>query len=172
MYSRYDNRQERPIRLPENYSGTAFSENAPSQRSTPRDLPPPMRQLEIGKPSPPPDRPPAEMPPPPRTIVLPPPKNTREAPKSELPTPYSEPAPKEERIEEKEPPRKPSMPDSPLSSLVQPFHGLFGHAGHTFPFAHGIGFDELLIIGLIVLLSRNEQDSDVIVWLALLLFCG
>ncbi len=170
MYSRYDHRQEHPIKLPENYSGTAFSEAARSPRSATRDLPP--RQLEIGKPTPPPDRPPADMPPPPRPIVLPPPKNVREAPKQELPTPYSEPSPKEEIPEEKEPPRKPTISDSPVSSLLQPFHGLFSHAGHTFPFAHGIGFDELLIIGLIVLLSRTEQDSDAIIWLALLLFCG
>lgn len=170
MYSRYDHRQEHPIRLPENYSGTAFSETAPSDRSAARDLPP--RQLEIGKPTPPPDRPPSDMPPPLRPIVLPPQKNAREAPKQELPTPYFEPTQKEERIAEKEPPRRLPSPDSPLSSLLQPFHGLFGHAGHTFPFAHGIGFDELLIIGLIVLLSGAEQGSDTVVWLALLLFCG
>ena len=40
------------------------------------------------------------------------------------------------------------------------------------PFLHGIGFDELLILGLILLLSHNDEQSDVILWLALLLFCG
>ena len=42
----------------------------------------------------------------------------------------------------------------------------------SFPFAHGIGFEELFIIALMILLSRNEQSSDVVLWLALLLFCG
>ncbi len=35
----------------------------------------------------------------------------------------------------------------------------------------GIRFEELLLIGLIILLARTEQGSDVILWLALLLFC-
>ena len=41
-----------------------------------------------------------------------------------------------------------------------------------FPFAHGIGFEELFIIALIILISRNEEASDVVLWLTLLLFCG
>ena len=32
-------------------------------------------------------------------------------------------------------------------------------------------FEELLLIGLILLLAKTEQGSDVILWLALLLFC-
>ena len=35
----------------------------------------------------------------------------------------------------------------------------------------GVRFEELLLIGLIILLARTEQGSDVILWLALLLFC-
>ena len=58
------------------------------------------------------------------------------------------------------------------SRLPQPFKRLFGNMGNAFPFSHGIGFDELLILGLIVLLSNVEQDSDLVLWLTLLLFCG
>ncbi len=171
MYSRYDHRQEHPIKLPENYGGTAFSETAQTPpRPVTRDLPP--RQLEIGKPTPPSDRPTAEMPPPPRPIVLPPPKKEWEAPRQELPTQYSASVPKETLVDPTSLPHEKSVSDRPTSSLLQPFEGLFSHAGHTFPFAHGIGFDELLIIGLILLLSRTEQDSDAVLWLALLLFCG
>ena len=35
----------------------------------------------------------------------------------------------------------------------------------------GVHFEELLLIGLILLLAKTEQGSDVILWLALLLFC-
>ena len=34
-----------------------------------------------------------------------------------------------------------------------------------------LGFEEILLIGLILLLARSEQKSDVVLWLALLLFC-
>lgn len=44
--------------------------------------------------------------------------------------------------------------------------------GKAFPFSHGIGSEELLLLGLILLLARNGQDSDMILWLALLLFSG
>ena len=35
----------------------------------------------------------------------------------------------------------------------------------------GVHFEELLLIGLIILLAKTEQGNDVILWLALLLFC-
>ena len=41
-----------------------------------------------------------------------------------------------------------------------------------FPFAHGIGMEELFIIALIILLSKSEQSSDIVLCLTLLLFCG
>lgn len=50
--------------------------------------------------------------------------------------------------------------------------GLFGGLGKTFPFSHGIGFEELLLLGLILLLARDEEDRDTVLWLGLLLFCG
>ena len=61
-------------------------------------------------------------------------------------------------------------PKTPMTP--KPVGTLFGSIGSAFPFSHGIGFDELLIIGLILLLARSGQDSDMILWLALLLFCG
>ncbi len=157
MYSRYDHRETRPIRLPENYGGTAFSDRPPSAKPTPREPIPSPRQLEIGKPSPPPSRPVEPDPPPvPKPPIT---EEAREEPPRSLPAPSG-------LISSKDTDAKAvSAPPSPLQ-------GVFGHLGHTFPFAHGMGFDELLIIGLIILLSRNEQESDVVLWLALLLFCG
>ena len=40
------------------------------------------------------------------------------------------------------------------------------------PFLQGIGFEELLLLGLIVLLAHNEKGNDIVLWLALLLFSG
>ena len=170
MYSRYSHRQNPPIRLPENYSGTAFKEATPSHPLPPKESPTPPRQLEIGKPTPPPDRPISDMPPPPRPVILPPKETVREEPQRALPTPISV-SPKEEDDPHKDAPA-PSSEERPVSAFLQPFQGLFGHMGNAFPFGHGMGFDELLIIGLIILLSRTEQESDVVLWLALLLFCG
>ena len=56
------------------------------------------------------------------------------------------------------------------TSLSEPLLPRLGGAG--FPFGHGIGFDEMLLLGLIVLLHGSEQGSDVILWLILLLFMG
>ena len=39
-------------------------------------------------------------------------------------------------------------------------------------FGGGIGFEELLIIGLIFLIAQSENNEDIIVLLALLLFIG
>ena len=49
--------------------------------------------------------------------------------------------------------------------LSNPFGGAFGFL------RGGLGFEELLLIGLILLLSHSEQENDTILWLALLLFC-
>lgn len=40
------------------------------------------------------------------------------------------------------------------------------------PFLQEIGFEELLLLGLIVLLSQSEKGNDVVLWLILLLFSG
>lgn len=40
------------------------------------------------------------------------------------------------------------------------------------PFSSGMHFDELLILGLIFLLGRNEEDPEILLLLALLLLCG
>lgn len=108
MYSRFPRDRERPIQLPEHYSGCAFSE------------------------------PPQPDPAPPVPSAPPPPQVGETPPKSESP-PHREVA---------------SLFSKPLAL-----------------FSDGLQFEELLLIGLIILLSRSEQDSDVILWLALLLFC-
>ena len=107
MYSRFPRHSERPLQIPEHYSGCAFSESEPIKPSPPEPPPPTPH-----------DDAPTEAPPP--------------KPRLELPS-------------------------------------LFGNSMSLL--GGGLNFEELLLIGLILLLARSEQDSDVILWLALLLFC-
>ena len=65
----------------------------------------------------------------------------------------------------------PSKSQAP-PAFLQPFESIFGKVGNSFPFSHGLGFDELLLLGLIVLLAHNDHDPDILLLLGLLLFCG
>lgn len=63
-----------------------------------------------------------------------------------------------------------SRPDSLLSSLF-PSKSLKNH----FPFGHGIGSEEILILGIMSLIffsDDKEPDGELIMLLALLLFAG
>ena len=48
-----------------------------------------------------------------------------------------------------------------------PLPSIFG--GKLFP--NGIGSEEILILGLILLVSQNENDADALIYLIILLFC-
>ena len=75
----------------------------------------------------------------------------------------------------------PEIPDS-ADSKEEPVQALQVHPSEpetvALPFAKGfsaikgLDFDQLLLLGLILLLSRNEEDSDVVMWLGLLLLCS
>lgn len=108
MYSRFPKNSDRPIRLPEHYSGCAFTE------CEEKETPPPL--------------------------------------------PISQEPPHEDK---KTPMEAPRLPLGVASIFTR-----------ALPFSSGgLNFEELLLIGLIILLARTEQESDVILWLALLLFC-
>lgn len=62
----------------------------------------------------------------------------------------------EEAEKEQTPPPHPPLPPSP-SKPTSPL------------FSKGLEFDQLLILGLILLLWGSETDSDIVLWLALLL---
>ena len=66
----------------------------------------------------------------------------------------------------------PPPPDKEEKHLNSLPHGLSALVGGGFPFGHGIGFEELLIMGLILLISQGENASDTVFWLTLLLLCG
>ncbi len=144
MYSRSKDRPDYTIQPPRHYSGWAFP--PPSTRSAP-----PPSDEPLASPSPAP---------------LP------------LPTPTLPPV-QEEKKEAKET-QEEEKRDTPVSlpkpppppAFLQPFQSLFGNIGNAFPFAHGLGFDEILILGLMILLAQNDHDPDILLLLGLLLFCG
>ena len=140
MYSRFQNRPDPDIRIPEHYSGCAFSKPSPSAPKKPDENVSPVKTrphpVTPTKPSPPPHKSP------PPALLLPP------------------------HEEQEENTSKTQSP--PVSLMEKPFERL----GKAFPFSHGIGFDELLLLGLILLLSQSGKDEDTVLWLALLLFCG
>ena len=115
------------------------------------------RRVEIGRPTPPSAR---------RWDNTPPLSVREELPEEMPPT---LPVTAERENTENETPRS---SESPTGAFLKPFGGLLGNVGRAFPFSHGIGFDEILILGLILLLAREEESSDLVLWLALLLFCG
>lgn len=63
------------------------------------------------------------------------------------------------------PPPPPKEPPAPKPSGCAPFEGI----RPTLPI--GLDGDELLLLGLILLLARSEEGADLLPWLALLLFC-
>ena len=163
MYSKYHTPDGQRVQIPENYSGCAFSERF---RDPSASLAQPHR-LDVAKPTPPEPR-------------DPPPLQKKDV---ECNPPLQSPAEDTDshtKASTKCAPPPPS-PVAGISPVLLPsaelhhspaFRGLFEKMGISFPFSHGIGFDELLILGLILLLSQNEADSDLILWLILLLFCG
>ena len=159
MYVRRSEQTRQGIKIPENYSGHAFRE--PPIYS---DMPPPTRL----------DVPPAErresIPPLPKegieeiatTSARPPEPITAERPVS-----IPEPLP----TTEKSPPE--DQKQSLFSSLFPPGIASSAH----FPFGHGLGGEELLIMAmmLLVLLSGKdggESDHELLLLLGLLLFAG
>lgn len=68
------------------------------------------------------------------------------------------------------PPPPPSCPPPPSpKSQEKPSCDLFGGVLPALP--GGLEGDELLLVGLILLLARSGEGADILPWLALLLFC-
>lgn len=116
---------------------------ANAERKTVWTPPVPPRALEVAKPSP---------------------------PASEVPRPQPEPEP------EPEPPPKPMPPPAPEESKEPEIETKRQDAvpvfGRKSKLLQAFGFEELLLVGLIFLLSERDADSELVLWLALLLLCG
>lgn len=158
MYSRYGNDSSRPVRLPEHYGGSAFSQQPTNPIPIPRREPPrPMPRDGVGeKASPAADR-----------LLR---AETIEKEGIDAQSLPDVPELPEEKEEEKEE-RNMTAP-SEKSLTASPFN--FGALRRLFGSKEGEGEDQdrLLLLGLILLLSRTEGDSDILLWLSLLLLCG
>ncbi len=165
MYVRPPSANKNGMKLPENYSGNAFSRQSPYA-----EMPPPARMQGQRQDAPMSDIPPQ------RDIPIdeihqdfvPPPLFYRDEIENEGYDELYDSIPSESEKE----PQGVSAQASIFSSLL-PKGGLSNH----FPFGHGIGSEELLILAvmLMVFLSGNEKgevDSEFILLLGLLLFAG
>ena len=137
MYSKdiYSPRMSPYVKPPRNYSGTAFSESAPTPPEATEST------ARIDPPTPPPDEHIAE-------------EHCPDT--SEAVTPLEQETALAAKIEHHTPPR------GILSSLIPPF---FGDSDSV-----SIGFEELLLVGLMFLVSQGERDTDTLLMLMLLLF--
>ena len=151
MYVRPSNTGARSIKLPENYSGNAFSSHSHYS-----DMPPPARMMQ------------------PKSDI-PFEGNMREADNTpdhmEIRHDTTEAVGAGE--EKNSVSESKSVPVSSLFSTLLPHTDISKH----FPFGHGIGSEELLILAvmLMVFLSGNDQcevDSEFLLLLGLLLFAG
>lgn len=138
MYSRFQERLAGQIRIPENYSGCAFSPSAERQR----DLPLQMSEHAPPRATPKKDSPEKAL--------------SQEKPASAVAS-IRDPAPSPSLSADGSAEEHSPSPIAPARSLLS--------------FSNGIGFDELLLLGVILLLLENGEDSEMIPYLALLLFC-
>lgn len=160
MYSRYGDNSKRPIRLPQHYGGSAFSQLPTEPVPVPKREPVRSYQRDVvgEKASPVADR-----------LLRAEAVGEKTVDISPEPSISDVPSHPEEAIEEKEE-KTPTPPieKKPTASPIN-FEGL----RRLFSGGEGDGDkDRLLLLGLILLLSRTEGDSDILLWLSLLLLCG
>jgi hypothetical protein len=151
MYVRPPSSRANTVKLPENYSGNAFS-----RQPIYSEMPPPTRTQATRQESPQIERP---------TNLDIPPEEIREDFHLQA---YND----TDKTDESPTEKTATSPSSIFSSLL-PHGALSAH----FPFGHGIGSEELLILAvmLLVFLSGNETgeiDGEFILLLGLLLFAG
>ena len=159
MYSRYGDNGKRPVRLPEHYGGSTFRQLPTEPIPIPkREVPRPYPKDGVGEKA----SPVAE-----RLLRA-------EAAEEKGEEPFFESSPSDEflNFEESLTQQEEKTQNTPTEKKVTPpsmnFEGLRRLLG-----GEGEGDkDRLLLLGLILLLSRTEGESDVLLWLSLLLLCG
>lgn len=156
MYSRYGDDPRRPIRLPEHYGGSAFAANRGEAPLVRKGEPTRSISREGGeKISPTADR------------FMRVEKNDCSAaalPEAAQPSDPAGEAAVQNPAETAAP--SPERTHIPAGLSFEGLRRLFGGIGE------GEEQDRLLLLGLILLLSRTGGDSDVLLWLSLLLLCG
>ncbi len=139
MYSRYSNRPDRPIRLPEHYSGCAFANHPSIEPHHP----------SVARPSPPPQTERFETTA--ESTAIPLHESVQEQAKD---FPKNDCECNLEKQMNNETVAKPSP--SPMAEFL----------------SDTADFDRILLIALILLLSHTKENSDMMLWLLLLLICG
>ena len=162
--------QSPTIQLPKNYSGNAFTADGQMRKildEPTRDIAPPEEEKRIPHLS---------------ESVSPTFTSSHKSALGYSDYPIDEPmeksAPENANIpyEEKkiEPPRndgQPTVREERSSSLLSSMLG--GNFGENFPFGHGIGAEELLILGVMLAIYLSEKrDSELMMLLGILLFAG
>jgi hypothetical protein len=159
MYVKPPSANSQRVKLPDNYGGNAFS------RTPYGDMPPPIRQTPR----------PQDTPQAPEHIRQDIPKKSSpyaeelwEAanhPQDFIPNDTDASNQEYENTPQSDPPPRPEHAPSLLSALLPK-----GPQKAGFPFTHGIGGEELLILGIILLLSQSDEGSDLLPILVILLF--
>lgn len=159
MYSRYGDIQKRPVRLPEHYGGSAFSQK-PTEAITVSKREPTKSYPHSGveeKASPAANR---------LLHAEAVPEETDDclscADVPTVPTIVEDATEVKEDVPALATDKKTSMSPLNLEGIRRLFSGADGEADH----------DRLLLLGLILLLSRTEGESDILLWLSLLFLCG
>lgn len=148
MYVRPPNNNHSELKLPENYSGNAFS-----RFSAYADMPPPVKT------------------PMPKSEVR---ANENNAPLKETYEDYqTEPQEIVALVKQQSDGDRDKNTGGSLLSSLLPNFDLSKH----FPFGHGIGSEELLILAIMLIVfvsgnDRGEVDSELLLLLGLLLFAG
>lgn len=175
MYVRQPNIQGNRIKVPENYNGHAFQD--PPLYNT---MPPPIRQI------PPTSRPNRDLPPEEKDEALLPEesgtpfRNLSERPDmSEMPEQISAPPPTTEMkdLQASSSSTAAAEPTAVKQSLFSALLPPNGSVSRHFPFGHGIGSEELLILAMMLLVyladgDDGRDDSELLLLLGLLLFAG
>lgn len=153
MYVRQPDSQRRQVKIPENYSGHAFRPPSPySDMPPPTHLPAPQNDWREDE-----------------EIVQdsesPPSRGDNESPRQE--------EAQENGSNKEDTPRDPRGAASIFSSLLP--SSILG--GKHFPFGHGLGSEEILILAIMLLVylsgeEKGELDSEFLLMLGLLLFAG
>ena len=157
MYVRPPSQNRQRIKIPENYSGHAFTGNGDYS-----DMPPPVRQMPQRL-----DLPASSDTQEYEDLPVPPKREISETEDNTVPQNSRGDAVKEDNVIPVAQPR-----DSLLSLLLPPTN----NSSH-FPFGHGLGSEELLILGIMLLVflhgsESGQNDNEFLILLALLLFSG
>lgn len=162
MYVRPPDRGRQTVKIPENYSGSAF-------RDISSTYPPPISPQKRAEPSLTDEFPPSPVPTPRDHFEIL--DNGFDRSDANLEPPHgTEKGEVEEEVSPASVEGPVSLPTKKLSGFLS---GSLPLSERSFPFGHGIGSEELLILAMMLLVFLSEEDDrELLLYLGLLLFAG